>query len=390
MGDALKKMAYVVEYDPWDIREWSGIGYFMARAFESGGLAVTRIGPLEPPWPRKLAFRARAALQNHVVGGFFGFYSYGQEPALRQHYASAGRKVLPRDADVVFSPGSIALADLESDRPMVFWTDATFAGVLNFYPVATRLCHRTIHHGNEADQKALDRCTLAIYSSDWAARTAQQHYGIRPEKIAVVPFGANLHRERGEAEIAEMVQRRSRTTCELLFVGVDWYRKGGDVAVSVAAQLNAAGLPTRLTIAGVCPKSVSCLEYVRYEGRIDKASSVGEAHLTSLLSQAHFLLLPTRADCTPIVLAEANAYGVPCLTTGIGGIPTMITDGENGFLHTPDTPPAAYCDRVQEIFIRPQVYRDLAMSSYRAYRRRLNWKVSGQLAVEHIRQAINN
>ena len=46
--------------------------------------------------------------------------------------------------------------------------------------------------------------------------------------------------------------------CKLLFIGSDWYRKGGDIAVEIAGSLNAMGLKTELTMlgghmAGDCP-----------------------------------------------------------------------------------------------------------------------------------------
>ena len=58
-------------------------------------------------------------------------------------------------------------------------------------------------------------------------------------------------------------------------------------------------------------------------------------------AESHFLVLPTQADCTPLVIAEANAFGVPCLVSVLGGLPTLVQDGQNGRLYPPGVGPTA-------------------------------------------------
>jgi glycosyltransferase involved in cell wall biosynthesis len=65
---------------------------------------------------------------------------------------------------------------------------------------------------------------------------------------------------------------------------------------------------------------------VKFLGYISKSTQEGSEQIDRLLSDAHFLMLPTRADCTPYVIPEANSFGLPCITTNVGGIPTMVKD----------------------------------------------------------------
>lgn len=53
------------------------------------------------------------------------------------------------------------------------------------------------------------------------------------------------------------------------------------------------------------------------------------------LAQANIFLLPSYHEGTPIAILEAMAYGLPIISTPVGGIPSLITDGETGFLITP-------------------------------------------------------
>ena len=65
----------------------------------------------------------------------------------------------------------------------------------------SKVCSHKLSYGNELEQSALSRCTLAIFSSEWAANTAVQNYDVHPDKVRVVPFGANLDCNRSLKDI---------------------------------------------------------------------------------------------------------------------------------------------------------------------------------------------
>src|SRR5205085_671227 len=120
-------------------------------------------------------------------------YLPDRDPHLLKQYARQVADRLSRsDADLVFSAGTLATAYLKCRQPIAFWTDATFAGMVNFYPGLTQLHDKTIKEGMAMEQAALNGASLAIYSSEWAARSALEHYKADPNKVKVVSFGANL------------------------------------------------------------------------------------------------------------------------------------------------------------------------------------------------------
>lgn len=54
-----------------------------------------------------------------------------------------------------------------------------------------------------------------------------------------------------------------------------------------------------------------------------------------LLTTADAFVLPSYIEGVPISLLEAMSYGLPVVTTGVGGIPNIVKDGVNGFIISP-------------------------------------------------------
>jgi len=365
------RIAYATTWDPLDIRSWSGTSCYMAQAIKNESISLDFIGPL----------KKRHALQAYIKSAYYhGLirkrYLRNRGPSILKGYAGQIALRLSKiSPDIVFSPGTIPIAYLDCAQPIVIWTDSVFAGMIDFYPEFSNLCGESVINGNAMERSALERCALAVYSSDWAARTAINNYNVPPGKVKVIPFGANLDCRRTLDDIKYMVSSRPAKICKLLFLGVDWFRKGGDTAVKVAKELNDSGLRAELTIAGCRPPG-PFPGYVNALGRIDKSSEEGRTRIDKLLSESHFLILPSRADCFPIVFPEANSFGVPCISTDVGGISTAIKDGLNGRLFPKDAGISEYCGYIQGVFRDPDRYRELALSSFHEYESRLNWKES--------------
>lgn len=54
-----------------------------------------------------------------------------------------------------------------------------------------------------------------------------------------------------------------------------------------------------------------------------------------LLSTSDIFILPSYAEGVPISILEAMSYGMPIISTNVGGIPSIVEDEWNGFLFTP-------------------------------------------------------
>jgi glycosyltransferase involved in cell wall biosynthesis len=110
---------------------------------------------------------------------------------------------------------------------------------------------------------------------------------------------------------------------------------------------------------------------------IDRSTAEGSALFRELLSRSHFLLFFSKAEAYGLAPCEANAFGVPCLATAVGGIPTVVREGANGFLFPAPLDLVSCTKRVMELVADRQSYGALARSARAEFDTRLNWKVAG-------------
>lgn len=374
------QIAYVTTYDTTDVRQWSGLGSYILRSLESAGAQASMIGNLKEV---DLSFVSKLK-RAYYTKARSKKYLKDRDPSILKSYAAQVQKQLDQsETDVVFSPGTVPIAYLKTDKPIVFYTDATFAGMLDFYPWFTNLSRESIKQGNLMEQQALTNCRLAIYASQWAADSAIKHYDVDPDKVKVVPFGANISCDRDEQDIARLAEQKPMDRCKLLLLGVDWHRKGGDRALEVAKRLTNAGLETELHVVG-CEQLPVSSPLIHNHGFISKKTEAGRQQLHQLLSTSHFLILPSVAECFGIVFSEASSYGLPSLATRVGGIPTAVQDGKNGWTFGLNDEADAYCQRIQRLMGSGSLYTEMALSSFREYKDRLNWDASGKRICELI------
>ena len=381
------KGAYVTLYDAADVRAWSGTGLNIARSLEQQGISFDYIGSLR--WNGRYKYKPKELWCKHIARKR---YLREREPALARYFArQVLRNLKDLNCEFVVSPGCIPIAMLECKQPILMWADATFGGLLNFYPEASNVWGPSIRNGHLLEKMALERAGCVVFASEWAARGAIELYQADSRKVHVVPFGANLASEIDRESVIRRIGSRPTDECRMVFLGVEWYRKGGDLAVDTVRELNRAGLKTKLTVVGCNPPSNEPLpDFVENIGFISKADPGGNERLEQILSNSHFLILPAEAECFGVVFCEAASLGVPSLATRVGGIPTAVRDGGNGMLFERQTFVRNCAAHVLEVFGNPRHYREMAIAAREEYETRLNWKVSGRRVKELAAQLVGS
>ena len=112
--------------------------------------------------------------------------------------------------------------------------------------------------------------------------------------------------------------------------------KGLDRLLEVFRRLSEDGRAIYLEIAGTGPEKEKLEDYVRKYGLQERVRFHGFVpygeKLFKLYKRSHIFMLPSLSEGTPKAVFEAMAFGLPVIASKIGGLPTMVVDGREGFL----------------------------------------------------------
>ena len=105
-------------------------------------------------------------------------------------------------------------------------------------------------------------------------------------------------------------------------------------------------------------KAKSCEEFVHYLGWISSKEKA------EYLQKCNIFVLPTYFEGLPMSLLEGMAHGCACLATEVGGIPQVVTDGEDGVL-IPAKDVQALKSSIRELLQNPQLQEKLGTNGRR-------------------------
>jgi glycosyltransferase involved in cell wall biosynthesis len=367
------KIALASMGDPRSVGTWSGIPAHIYFALQQSGHEVVPIGllPSKEPWYYNWLRRIYYWVQKKW------FLAAVEEELLKRIGAQLDAEVAKSQPDVVVVIHADYLANTTFKQPSCVIHDATFATLVDYYPAFSKLTTRSLKSGHLMYKRALQRASAAVYSSMWASQSAIIDYKTPYSKIFTIPFGANLNQEPSVVDVEHWIAERSKAeTCNFLFLGIDWKRKGGLDALRIVAHLNHKGIKSRLAIVGCSPEiPAEYKNFVDTIGFLRKDLESDVHKLQTLLSKTSALILPSFAECYGCVYCEANAFGLPALGRDTGGVPEIIKEGINGLLLRAGESPESFADRWAEVWTTRSIYTKLAFSSRQEYKERLNYKV---------------
>lgn len=377
------RIAYLSLGDPDDRRSWSGGFWSMARALERHAGEVTCLGPVN----QELELKSGRVVNYlaHLLTG----RRYAPHHSLfwaRRHARYFQKRLAGREFDVIFAPAaSSIIAFLETGIPVITLSDATFSALEGYYESYRDLLESSRRAGHELERLTLRKSARAVYPSPWAAESAVQDYGLPRERVAVYPLGANLD---DPPTRDEALSRRKGNECRLLFLGREWERKGGDIALDTLRELGRLGIPATLTIVGCRPPAGVTDPRMEVIPFVNKNEPEGRQRFRELLLSADFLVLPTRAECYGYVFAEASAFGLFSFATDTGGVPGVVTDGDNGRLLPLSAGGPEWARAIAERYSDDLFYRQGRISARNTFEERLNWDAWGKSTAALMREVL--
>jgi glycosyltransferase involved in cell wall biosynthesis len=142
-----------------------------------------------------------------------------------------------------------------------------------------------------------------------------------------------------DAEIFAPRQYRAATEYfEILCVGRLTPAKGQHILIDAVERLTQEGRQVRLRLVGSGPDETSLRKHAARScarERVIFEGAINQDRIRGFYAAADAFCLPSFAEGLPVVLMEAMAMKLPCVTTHIAGIPELIRDGEDGLLVPP-------------------------------------------------------
>lgn len=151
-------------------------------------------------------------------------------------------------------------------------------------------------------------------------------------KFVVVRLGVDV------SLFAPPADKKPSEIFEILCVGRLTPAKGQHLLIEAVGRLALQGRPVRLRLVGSGPDEQSLREHatnLRSPDTVVFEGAVNQDRIRSFYQSADVFCLPSFAEGLPVVLMEAMAMQLPCVSTTIAGIPELIRDDIDGLLVPP-------------------------------------------------------
>ncbi|MGE2731081.1 glycosyltransferase family 4 protein [Mycolicibacterium vaccae] len=231
-------------------------------------------------------------------------------------------------------------------------------------------------------RRVMRRAKVVISISDWDA------------KVLDVPLRGRRMRIPNPVGEQFFTLATSRPTApRVLFAGGCTPNKNALGVVGAFAQVVAVVPQARLSIVGPTPDP-EYLHRVRERVRelgighaVEIAGTVDNEQMRTELSLARAVVLFSRQENSPTILAQAMAAGKPVIASRVGGVPEMVDDGETGFLTEPDDG-AAFADRMVKLLHDQDLSLRLGRRAHDVARQRFAADTVAEMTVAAYRNAM--
>lgn len=315
--------------DPYDARSWSGSSRYFFRECDAQGVLNRAFG-VELSRLRRLPYILRNVAADRHVWRHRLYLDTGYYDALSREIA---HRLEPRDLD----GGLLQIGGIFHLRPLV--------------PAATPIC--SYHDGNIAqarkspyfpagitaariaravdyERRVYDSLDHIFTMSHYLRQSFIDDFGVPPGKVTVIGAGVNI-------DGVPDVQPRDFSAQRLLFVGIDFHRKGGPDVLAAFREVRRALPRAELHIVGPATLDIPAdqRDGVTMHGFIAKNQPDGRARMEMLWRTASLFVMPSLYEPFGIAPLEAMLYGVPCVLSDAWAFPEMVTPGVNGDLVPP-------------------------------------------------------
>ena len=364
------------EGDAESWRSWSGISKSLVDQLRACGHRVD-VGDVDLRGvDRWVAAASTVSSDRHRWGTR---YHLGGIPfRLRSRRASQHVRAQRHRIDLIVQIGATFCLGRDIGIPYCVCSDSNICvaqhGASTGYSDATPLTKRDLAAIARRERLVYEGAAALFPLSERLRRSFINDFGIPPYRVRAIFAGPNLDPARRPP-----IPSSENRPPTVLFVGLQFHRKGGDVLVESFRRLRTRLPDARLLLAGVPAGTVdepgvTCL------GELDKNTPSGAAALANAYASADVFALPTRFEPFGIAFVEAMHFGLPCIGPSAWAVPEIIADGETGYT-VPVDDVDALTDRLWRLLSDPVLARAMGDAGRARARDLFTWpRVIGRMS----------
>lgn len=207
--------------------------------------------------------------------------------------------------------------------------------------------------------------------SSWARDSLIRDYGVDPQRIEVIAPGVDLSLWRPYA-------RSGVVPLRILFVGGDFYRKGGATLLDAFRALPRGAAELHIVTRTEIPAEAGVHTYSKMRPN--------SPELIALYRTSDVFVLPSEAEAFGIAAVEACATGLTVIATAVGGLIDVVEDGRSGYV-IPVGDPAALNDRLRRLINSPMLRVQMGRAARERAARFFDAQTNAARIVGHLRAA---
>ena len=227
----------------------------------------------------------------------------------------------------------------------------------------------------DLEKQIYQSATLTFLWSSNIKQSLIEQYRYPEEKAVVIYIGSNITHTKSK------IGNKSYEGQRILFVGLDWERKGGPDLISAFKLVQNHYPSASLTIVGVKPNI-----------GLPSIQELGKINLREVKQQydvATIFCMPTHIEPFGVVFLEAMQARLPIVSTRVGAIPELVQNGWNGWLVEPGDV-SGIAEALLKLLSNPDLCRTFGERSYLLTQERFSWEVVGEKLHKYILGALSS
>lgn len=362
-------MIYLAEWSGKKEISWSGTTYSLLRALEENN-SISSIDININTYTK-----VKYLLLSGIITGKFT-----RNLIFNAFYQKNREKKIIKEVQSIDSKNILQIGDIANLNNSMIYQDLSLSFLLKIKEIdpdsfkLSGFSHFKDDELRERNEIQLERYNTAKYiltMSHSLRNHLIEDQGFNENKVIYVGGGINVKPD-------EAKQKVSKNRRNILFVGRDFLRKGGDLTVSAFKLLKRQEEYKDLSLYIAGPKELSD-EYLG-EG-IHFLGDMSSKELEEYFNICDIFCMPSRFEAYGLVFAEALTHGLPCIGLNKFDMPYFIEDGVSGYLLKSQDGAKQLSDKIDKLLRNEDIFK-YVNSNLEEYRLEYSWDTVAKRILE--------